>query len=207
MKYSLFLNILIVLLLILSTSVLQSADRKKPSVNLRPYYKVVSLSEIEEMPNVVLHKRKDDQGFFGHSTIRHDYEMKIINGDKVVIDYCTGLMWHQHGSYKNMSWKRAKKWTEELNKPGYAGFSDWRLPTLEEAVSLLESSRKNGNQFIDPVFDQTQWCIWTCDSSITDGSLSLDSAWSVNFNDSLIRRSNIIVDRKKIRPVRFSSEN
>ena len=87
--------------------------------------------------------------------------MSTIKGDKVVIDHTTGLMWHQSGSYKNMSWKRAKKWVGELNKQGYAGFLDWRLPTLEEAVSLLEQNEKSGNQFIDPVFDKTQWSIWT----------------------------------------------
>jgi hypothetical protein len=203
MKNSLLLKTLVMLLIILSTSVVHSADKWKTLVNLRPYYKVMSLSEVEEMANVLILEKKGSQGFLGHSTIKHDYEVSTIKGDKVVIDHTTGLMWHQSGSYKNMSWKRAKKWVGELNKQGYAGFLDWRLPTLEEAVSLLEPNEKSGNQFIDPVFDKTQWSIWTCDSSVTDGSLSLDNAWSVNFNHCLIGRSNIMTDRKKVRPVRI----
>ncbi len=202
MKYSLYLKNFIILLIIFFTSVIQSADIRKSFVNLRPYHKVVSLSEAEEMANVLIREKKGSQGFIGHSTIKHDYEDNTIKGNKVVKDHVTGLMWHQSGSYKNMSWKRAKKWVSELNTQAYAGFSDWRLPTLEEAVSLLESSEKNGNQFIDPVFDKTQWSIWTSDSSVSDGSLSLDNAWSVNFNHCLIGRSNIMTDRKKVRPVR-----
>ena len=202
MKYSLLQKTLIILLIIFSTSVIQSADKKRSLVNLRPYYKIVSLSEVWEMANVLIREKKGRQGFLGHSTIKHDYEVNTIKGEKIVIDHATKLMWHQSGSYNNISWKRAKKWVRELNKQSYAGFSDWRLPTLEEAVSLLESSKKNGNQFIDPVFDKTQWSIWTCDSSISDGSLSLDRAWSVNFNHGLIGRNNIITDRKKVRPVR-----
>ncbi|MHC4267080.1 MAG: Lcl C-terminal domain-containing protein [Planctomycetota bacterium] len=202
MRNSLLLKTLVMLLIILSTSVVHSADKWKTLVNLRPYYKVVSLSEVEEMANVLILEKKGSQGFLGHSTIKHDYEVSTIKGDKVVIDHTTGLMWHQSGSYKNMSWKRAKKWVGELNKQGYAGFLDWRLPTLEEAVSLLEPNEKSGNQFVDPVFDKTQWSIWSCDSSVSDGSLSLDNAWSVNFNHCLIGRSNIMTDRKKVRPVR-----
>ncbi len=202
MKYSLLLKTLIMSLIILSTSVVQSADNSKSLTNLRPYYKVMSLSDVEEMSNVLILERKDNHGFLGHSTIKHDYEVNTIKDDKVVMDHTTGLMWHQSGSFKNMSWRRAKKWVGELNKQGYAGFLDWRLPTLEEAVSLLEPEKKSGNQFVDPVFDKTQGSIWSCDSSVTDGSLSLDNAWSVNFNHGLIGRSNIMTDRKKVRPVR-----
>ncbi len=205
MKYSLLQKTLIILLIILSASVIQSADKKKSLVNLRPYYKIVSLSEVEEMANVLIREKNGRQGFFGHSTIKHDYEENTIKGEKIVVDHATKLMWHQSGSHNNISWKRAKKWVRELNEHSYAGFTDWRLPTLEEAISLLESSEKHGNQFIDPVFDNTQWSIWTCDSSISDGSLSLDRAWSVNFNHGLIGRNNIITDRKKVRPVRVEA--
>jgi len=201
MKYSLLQKILIILLINFYTSVIQSADQKQTLVNLRPYCKIVSLSDVEEMANVSIREKQGNQGFIGHSTIKHDYELNIIKDDKVVVDHSTGLMWHQSGSYKNISWKKAKKWVSELNTQRYAGFSDWRLPTLEEAVSLLESSEKNG-KFIDPVFDEAQWSIWTCDSSLLDGSLSLDNAWSVNFNHSLIGRNNIMTDRKKVRSVR-----
>jgi serine/threonine-protein kinase len=113
-------------------------------------------------------------------------------------------MWHQSGSFKNLSWKRAKKWVIKLNENGYAGFKDWRLPTLEETVSLL-GPEKNGNQFIDPAFDRTQSSIWTGDSNISNASLSLDRAWSVNFNYGSFSRNDIMIERRKVRPVRIYS--
>ena len=205
MKHSLLLYILIISFVFLSSISVDSAEKKKPRINLRPYYKIVPLSEIENIPNIVIHEQKENQGFFGHSTISHDYEVNIIKDDKVVIDYATRLMWHQSGSFKNMSWKRAKRWVTELNEKSYAGFSDWRLPTLDEAVSLLEPNEKNGNQFIDPMFDKTQSSIWTCDSNVSSASLKLDRAWSVNFIYSLVSRNDIMIERKKVRPVRISS--
>jgi len=207
MKHSLLLYILIISFVFLSSVSIHSAEKKKPKINLRPYCKIVSLSEIEEISNIVIRERKRNQGFFGYSTISHDYEVNIIEDDKVVIDHATGLMWHQSGSFKNMSWKRAKKWVAELNEKGYAGFSNWRLPTLEETVSLLEPSETNGNQFIDPAFDKAQSSVWTCDSNISNASLSLDRAWNVNFNYSFASCNSIMTERKKIRPVRISSGN
>ena len=207
MKHSLLLYILIVSCLFFSSSAIQSAEKKRPKINLRPYGKILPVSEIEEVPYIVIREKRGNQSFFGHSKIIHDYETDTIKDDKIVIDHATGLVWHQSGSFKNISWKRAKNWVAKLNENGYAGFSDWRLPTLEEAFSLLESGEENGNQFIDPVFDKTQSSIWTCDSSVSNASLSLDRAWSVNFNYGLISRNDIMTERKKVRPVRISSSN
>ncbi len=204
MKHSLLLYILIISCVFLASPAIQSTEKKGPRINLRPYGKIVPLSEIEKIPNIVIREKKGNERFFGYSTISHDYEANTIKDNKIVIDHATGLMWHQSGSFKNMSWKRAKKWVIELNEKGYAGFSDWRLPTLEETVSLLEPE-KNGNQFIDPAFDKTQSSIWTCDSNVSSASLSLDRAWSVNFNYSLVSRNDIMIERKKVRPVRVYS--
>ena len=205
MKHSLLLYILIISIVSLSSAPIHSAENMEPKINLRPYCKIVTLSEAEEIADIVIHEKKFNQGFFGHSTINHDYEENIIDDDNIVIDHATGLMWHQSGSFKNISWKSAKRWVIKLNENGYAEFTDWRLPTLEEAVSLLEPSAKNGNQFIDPAFDKTQSSVWTCDSNISNSSLSLDRAWSVNFNYSLVSRMDIMIERKKVRPVRVYS--
>ncbi len=81
----------------------------------------------------------------------------------------------QCGSEKSMLYADAEKWIEDLNQQGYAGFNDWRLPTLEEAMALMESKEINNNFYIDPVFDKTKWMIWTADE--LNGSLH----WYVSF--------------------------
>ena len=157
--------------------------------NLRRSYQELSVSQVQSIPNVSI-REKNRLGFIGYSTINHDYDLESINGDKVVIDRTTRLMWQQSGSKKYMSWKKAQKWVKELNKKGYADYHDWRLPTVEEASSLLESSQKNGHLYIDTVFSQEikteqqrrypvlyysteqEW-IWTGDESNSDG------AWTV----------------------------
>ena len=145
------------------------------------------------MPNISIRK-KNEWGFFGHSTIKHDYSLKTIKGDKVVVDNATGLMWHQSGS-GHMDWNKAKDWVRSLNSSGYAGHHDWRLPTVEEAASLLESSNSNG-QYIDPVFSKKQEWIWTGDSK--DGS---EAAWDVSFYLGIVRWDDVYYSFY-VRPVR-----
>ncbi len=160
-------------------------ELSKPKIIcLRSTYKKLSVSQVQSMPNVSI-RENDEWGFFGHSTINHDYNFKAVGGDVVVIANATGLMWHQSGTGHRMARDGANEWVEDLNsKGGYAGYHDWRLPTVDEAVSLLESSKKNGDLYIAPVFSSKQPYIWTgdkCDYVFEDGS---EAAWYVYFDIS-----------------------
>ncbi len=108
--------------------------------------------------------------------IPHDYERRAIAGDQVVIDHVTGLMWQQSGSLEEMTYEKAKQWIVALNRSGYAGYHDWRLPTLEEAMSLLEPVKK-GASHINPVFDKSQSSILT-----SDLVAGYSRAWKVPFH-------------------------
>ena len=96
---------------------------------------------------------------------------------KVVYDSNTGLRWQQSGSKEHMPPVAAKEYINKLNRDKYAGYSDWRLPTLEEAMSLMEPTHMNGDLYIDPKFDKSQRWIWTSDP------YSASSAWVVNFSN------------------------
>ncbi len=187
------LNILITSFVLLSVGVIRPVDGgNPPRVNLSSFCRDLSLSQVQSMSDILI--RKDDQwGFYGHSTINHLYEKKSINGDEVVIDHATGLMWHQSGSGDYMRWNNAGNWIGSLNYRKYAGYQDWRLPTLEEAVSLLEPHRRDNNLYIDPVFNEEQWGIWTCDIYGSNGM------WSVYFSLGNVRWN---VKNRYVRPVR-----
>jgi hypothetical protein len=101
-------------------------------------------------------KNPEGEGF------NNKYRLQKINGDKVVFDEATGLIWQQSGSSKEMMFGDVKKWIKELNQNRFAGYNGWRLPTLEEAMSLMEPEEKNG-LYIDPIFDSKQYWIWTVD--------------------------------------------
>ena len=105
--------------------------------------------------------------------IQHQYEKQ--HDSEVVFDGATGLYWQQSGSSNHMVYKDAVKYIEQLNREKYAGFTDWRLPTLEEALSLMEATQKHGDLYLDPVFDKTQYYIWTVDKTPAGG------VWVVNF--------------------------
>jgi hypothetical protein len=86
------------------------------------------------------------------------------NGDGTITDFFTGLMWKKSSSTELQNWDydrgdgpKNRKWGDEymneLNTKKFAGYSDWRVPTLEELASLLESKPKNGKFRIDSLFD------------------------------------------------------
>ncbi|MGH7450620.1 MAG: DUF1566 domain-containing protein [bacterium] len=91
-----------------------------------------------------------------------------------MIDYATGLTWQKSGSGNSMNLGAAQAYIQQLNVKKYGGYSNWRLPTLEEAMSLMEP-QKYGDLYIDPKFDQTQLWIWTADKE------SAGVAWVVSF--------------------------
>lgn len=92
--------------------------------------------------------------------VAHEYELQA--GGLVVLDRATGLSWQREGSDGTLRFDKAQEYVARLNEARFAGGSDWRLPTLEEAMSLMEPERAGGLH-LDPVFGQRQWWIWTAD--------------------------------------------
>ena len=88
----------------------------------------------------------------------------VDNGDGTITDRATGLMWEQKGSKRETSYYYVKKYVKKLNKKKFAGYSDWRLPTIEELYSLLEPNT-NKKRYIDPVFASKPSMCWSIDES------------------------------------------
>lgn len=73
----------------------------------------------------------------------------------VIVDMCTALMWQQ-GGLELCSMRQMKKNIDQLNHQALAGHSDWRLPSLEEALSLMERAANFKGLHTAPCFSQEQ---------------------------------------------------
>ncbi|HJO48028.1 MAG TPA: DUF1566 domain-containing protein [Candidatus Scalindua sp.] len=172
-----------------------TAEDATGPIRLRSSYNELTPSQIHLLPHIRVRERHNNI-FLCHSTISHEYKRKKIRKDSVVIDKVTGIMWHRSGSTKYMKFKKARKWIMALNRNGYAGYNDWRLPTLEEAASLLESDSVRDGCFIGKLFSGKQWEIWSGD---IDGK---KLAWIVTFANGTMRQVRIGSVSSYIRPVR-----
>ena len=92
-----------------------------------------------------------------------------------------------------------KKWLKKLNRRGYAGYHDWRLPTAGgSSITAGIWSKKNGDFYIDPVFSNKQPMIFTGD--MENGS---ENPWFVHFYLGLVFQDNAdMFYHNKVRPVR-----
>jgi len=98
------------------------------------------------------------------------------NGNGTITDRATHLMWEKEGSEERRTYLDALKYAQELNNKRFGGYSDWRVPTIEELASLLESSWKNEDLFIEPFFGTKQKSSWSTDT------LGLERAWKIDFH-------------------------
>ena len=102
----------------------------------------------------------------------------VDNGDGTVLDRRTGLMWQKSGSDDYMPYENAERYVQQLNQRRFAGYNDWRLPTIEELSSLMENKKMNRGLYIERVFDNKQrWC-WSGDQKRSSGS-----RWVVDFSN------------------------
>jgi hypothetical protein len=112
--------------------------------------------------------------------ITHAYQRRVVGDAIVVEDGATGLTWQHDGSRADISWEEAHAYVGELDAKRYGGLDGWRLPTLEEAMSLMES-QKNGDYYLDPVFERVAAPVmWTSDGA-PEGR-----RWVVYYYDGLV---------------------
>lgn len=137
-------------------------------------------NDLEEMAQE--HNDGDSERKVGGGNSKNQYDSTSIHGDKIVIDHISGLMWQQTGSEDEMTFEQTRQFVKDLNTQRFAGHNDWRLPTLQEAQSLMQVRKNESGLYIDPIFDTKQQWIWTADKE------SASQVWLVNFrfgfNDS-----------------------
>ncbi len=154
-----------------------SKERVEPSVITNKKFRATPINNLSKALTKSMLK---DKGFFDKKLNKsafgfsNDYELQVDG--KVVYDRASNLMWQQSGSEFVLPHKETKAYVNQLNRDRFAGFSDWRLPTLEEAMSLMEPTPENDNLYINPEFGNKQRFIWTSDLYKTS------RAWIVHFS-------------------------
>jgi TPR repeat protein len=161
---------------------------------LRREYKSLDEGAISEMLTA---KNLFDAGRNPAGNFQHRYEIKNVAGLRLIIDRATNLVWTRQQSPVKMNLGKSIQWIGSLNHAGYGGHGKWRLPTVEEAASLLKKNTDGGKLFLDAVFGVGIEAIWTGDSSM--GSES----WVVDFQDGTIKSGR---NRSRLMTLMVSSE-
>ena len=100
----------------------------------------------------------------------------VDNSDGTVTDTSTGLMWQQATAPNTYNWDQAISYCESLS---FAGYTDWRLPTIDELKSLVDSRWRptiDPTYFPNTVFRFSNWSSTTCAGDTY-------FAWGVYFYD------------------------
>ncbi|MFZ2445686.1 MAG: protein kinase [Syntrophobacteraceae bacterium] len=112
-------------------------------------------------------------------------ELKHSADGSVVFDPESGLSWQASGSADPMDWHAARGYVESLNATGFAGRSLWRLPTVDELLSILRPPVLGFRDCIAPAFDRKQKTLWSCDrrtfTSAWHADMELGFAGSADF--------------------------
>jgi serine/threonine protein kinase len=172
----------------------KEAEKKSaaPKLKFRSTYKTLgNYGEVESMI-----RRYDfyDDSFNKSGSFKNKYAKTFIGNDTVITDEAAGLMWYAGPLSPAANFKKAEAVIKTLNRNKYGGFTDWRLPTLEEAASLLK--RKNiDNLYIDPEFPNGLIGIWTGDQQ------RFQTYWTVNFYKGIVYADSDLTDQQAL-PVR-----
>ena len=70
--------------------------------------------------------------------IPQNFSVKSVSGQKIIFDNNTGLQWQGIEAEKH-TWEDA---VNHCNNLTYAGYSDWRLPTPQELLTIVDISKK-----------------------------------------------------------------
>jgi serine/threonine protein kinase len=87
----------------------------------------------------------------------------IRRGDDAVEDRTTGLVWQKTGCGYPRTWQEAHLYVRRLNESAHGGVQNWRMPTVDELVTLLTPTHPGADLCVEPIFGKTQRWIWSID--------------------------------------------
>jgi hypothetical protein len=128
------------------------------------------------------------------------------NGDETVTDNLTGLMWKKDANAGadcgttpgTATWANALISAKTCNDNSFAGYTDWRLPTVKELESLISDDAKDPVLPTGHPFSNLQsYGYW----SSTTYSANTSNAWYVGLNVGVVN-TNTETSQYYVWPVR-----
>lgn len=113
-------------------------------------------------------------------------DYSINTGQGIVVDNVTKLTWRRDAGSDAVTWDVATNYCNGLE---FAGYSDWRLPTAIELISLVDFTKPTSEPTIDEIaFPMTpaDW-FWTA----TPLANMANSVWIVSFGTGDTSANNV----------------
>ncbi|MCI4627077.1 MAG: DUF1566 domain-containing protein [Candidatus Magnetoovum sp. WYHC-5] len=134
------------------------------------------------------------------------------NSDETITDNLTGLMWAQNASTPTvnscaggtMIWSYAFDYISCLNAIAYLGYSDWRLPNINELGSLVNAERENIASWLNSEGFSSANSGWYWSS--TTLAHATNHAWFVSMYSGSIKMDSKL-NSNYVLPVRLGATN
>lgn len=135
--------------------------------------KVLRIKPVKVRPSEAADTFACDELFRPVRTPEPDFE--VLESGDIVLHRATGLVWQREGAADPLNWREAHLYVVRLNETGFAGRFGWRLPTVDELLSLLKPVDFGLESCIQGIFDTAshRW-LWSCDRR------SYAAAWYVD---------------------------
>ncbi|MDZ7641784.1 MAG: DUF1566 domain-containing protein [Desulfurivibrio sp.] len=136
-----------------------AADAPPPAAGVELRHQAAFFGEEEVAGIIAKHNFFDSQ--------RHpdgDFQPHLVdNGDSLTVtELKSGVMWQRSGC-DITNHRQVAAYIRGLNEQRFAGYTDWRLPTMEEALALMVPRQNDKGLFLHPCFSREQPFIFLAD--------------------------------------------
>ena len=158
-------------------STFSTESYRATAINFRHKPETLSSNEIKIL--LAKHGFYDKRWNPGGKGVTHQYQVQVKENAIILFDVATGLMWQKGGSSSPVTFENAQQYVRDINNDNFGGFNDWRLPTVEEAMSLMEP-QAHEDLHISSEFERGINFIWTSDKA------SDERIWMLYFYDGML---------------------
>ena len=120
---------------------------------------IIDTDKGERLVSKQLAKSKEPVVAKGRATSRDGDFIAYNNG--TVLDTRTNLMWAEEDNEFGINWANAKSYCKNYRRGGY---TDWRMPTLDELEGLYESGNYENGDKSGNVIQITGWFVWASET-------------------------------------------